>query len=130
MPRDRCSAAGSLEEPDREDVMDPMQGYNPFDNPQALPWDKLAAIQSQCPVAKLDSGAYFFTRYADVHEALRDGGERLRHFAHEGGMRVPGVVVPPGEMRTNETDAPSHTRRRALLMTALHPRLIASAEPF
>src|SRR4051812_8115520 len=125
-PQDAASESSDRRKTD----MDPMQGYNPFDNAQDLPWDKLADIQSQCPVAKLDSGAYFFTRYADVHEALRDGGERLRHFAHEGGMRAPGVVVPPEEMLINEIDGASHTRRRALLMTALHPRLIASAEPF
>jgi hypothetical protein len=78
----------------------------------------------------LETGQYFLTRYDDVHDALKDGGERLHNFAHEGGMRAPGVIVPEQEQLINEMDGARHTRRRKLLMTALHPRLISGAEPY
>lgn len=107
-----------------------LEGYNPFDNTQDVPWELFATLRSNCPVARLKGGQQFLTRYDDVHEALRDGGERLRHFSHEGGMRAPGVVVPEEERLINEIDGPRHTRRRKLLLTALHPRLIAAAEPY
>jgi cytochrome P450 len=110
--------------------VDTLHGFDPFDNAQPVPWEWLAGLRSQCPVGRLDTGQYLFTRYEDVHEALKDGGERLHHFAHEGGMRAPGVVVPEEEQLINEIDGPRHSRRRKLLMTALHPRLIAAAEPY
>src|SRR3954464_13627464 len=103
-----------------------VEGLNPFDNTLDLQHERLSDLRASCPVARLDTGQYFFTRYDDVHEILRDGGERIRHSNHEGGMRAPGVVVPPEERRLNEIDGPPHTRRRKLLMTALHPRLIAA----
>ena len=81
-----------------------LEGFAPFDNGQDIPWDLFAEVRDECPVAKLDTGQYFFTRYEDVHEALKDGGERLHHFAHEGGMRAPGVIVPPEEQLINEID--------------------------
>jgi cytochrome P450 len=105
-------------------------GFDPFDNAQQVPWEWLAGLRSECPVGRLDTGQHLFTRYDDVHEALRDGGERLHHFAHEGGMRAPGVIVPEEEQLINEIDGSRHSRRRKLLMTALHPRLIAAAEPY
>jgi len=110
--------------------MTTLEGFNPFDNAQDVPWETFSALRASCPVARLDAGQHLLTRYQDVHEALKDGGERLRHFAHEGGMRTPGVIVPEEEQLINEIDGPRHTRRRKLLMTALHPRLIAAAEPY
>jgi cytochrome P450 len=107
-----------------------LEGFDPFDNAQDIPWEMFTELRGQCPVGRLDTGQYFLTRYDDVHDALKDGGERLRHFAHEGGMRAPGVIVPPEEQLINEIDGLRHTRRRKLLMTALHPRLISGAEPY
>jgi cytochrome P450 len=104
--------------------------FDPFDNAQDIPWELFDELRAECPVARLSNGFYFFTRYDDVHEAVRDGGERIRNFAHEGGMRAPGVVVPEEEKLINELDGPRHTRRRRLLMSALQIRLIAGAEPY
>lgn len=110
--------------------MGSLEGFDPFDNGQEIPWSLFARLREECPVARLDGGQLLVTRYDDVHEALKDGGERIRHFAHEGGMRAPGVHVPVEERLINEIDGPRHTRRRKLLLTALHPRLIAKAEPY
>lgn len=110
--------------------MGSLEGFDPFDNAQDVPWDLFATLREKCPVGSLDAGQLLLTRYDDVHEALKDGGERIRNFAHEGGMRAPGVHVPEEERLINEIDGPRHTRRRKLLLTALHPRLIAKAEPY
>jgi cytochrome P450 len=45
-------------------------------------------------------------------------------------MRAAGVIVPTEEQLINEMDGKRHTRRRRLLTTALHPRLIAGMEPY
>ncbi len=110
--------------------MDDGWGFDPFDDHQPVPWDYFAELRRSCPVLPLPTAVLFLSRYEDVHEILRDGGERVRHFSHEGGMRAPGVVVPDEEKLINELDGARHTRRRKLLMSALHPRLIAAAEPY
>src|SRR5438045_1122697 len=74
------------------DTTEQLDGLDPFDSGLDLQHERLARLRAQCPVAHLPTGQYFFTRYDDVHEILRDGGERIRHFTHEGGMRAPGVV--------------------------------------
>jgi hypothetical protein len=45
-------------------------------------------------------------------------------------MRALGVDVPDDERLTGEIERPRHTVLRHVLMTALHPRLVARAEPF
>ena len=71
-----------------------VEGFNPFDNAQDIPWERFAELREECPVSMLETGQYFLTRYDDVHDALKDGGERLHNFAHEGGMRAPGSSCP------------------------------------
>src|SRR5262249_31532486 len=69
-------------------------------------------------------------RHDDVHLVLRDGGPRVKAFSHEGKMRALGVTVPDDERLTGEIEGPRHTVLRHVLMTALHARLVAGAEPF
>jgi len=104
--------------------------FDPFDDHQPVAWEYFSELRRSCPVTELPMGMLLLSRYDDVHDILRDGGERVRHFSHEGGMRAPGVIVPDEEKLINELDGPRHTRRRKLLMTALHPRLVAAAEPY
>lgn len=104
--------------------------FDPFDDHQPVPWELFGELRLSCPVMELPGGILLVSRYEDVHDILKDGGERVRHFSHEGGMRAPGVTVPDEEKLINELDGPRHTRRRKLLMTALHPRLVAAAEPY
>jgi cytochrome P450 len=110
--------------------IDEGRAFDPFDDHQAVPWGYFSELRRSCPVMELPTEVLFLSRYEDVHDILRDGGERVRHFSHEGGMRAPGVVVPDEEKLINELDGARHTRRRKLLMTALHPRLVAAAEPY
>jgi cytochrome P450 len=110
--------------------MDDGRAFDPFDDHQSVPWEYFSEVRRSCPVMELPTAMLFLSRYEDVHDILRDGGERVRHFSHEGGMRAPGVVVPDEEQLINELDGARHTRRRKLLMSALHPRLIAAAEPY
>src|SRR6185436_8175385 len=94
------------------------------------PYDAIAEMRDRCPVAHLPSGFFLASRHDDVHEALRDGGPTVKVFSHEGKMRALGVVVPEEERLIGEVEGPAHTVLRQLLMSALHPRLVASAEPY
>jgi cytochrome P450 len=108
-----------------------VQQLDPFDsNLTEVPYEEIADMRAQCPVAHLDSGFYFASRHDDVAAALRDGGPRVKVFSHEGKMRALDVVVPDDEQLTGEIEGPRHTRLRQLLMTALHQRLVAASEPF
>ena len=105
--------------------------YDPFDNaPCPVAYDTLRMLREQCPVTQLPSGFYLATRHDDVHMVLRDGGPRVKAFSHEGKMRALGVTVPDDERLTGEIEGPRHTVLRHVLMSALHPRLVAAAEPF
>ena len=105
--------------------------YDPFDNaPCPVAYDTLRTLREQCPVTRLSTGFYLATRHDDVHFVLRDGGPRVKAFSHEGKMRALGVTVPDDERLTGEIEGPRHTVLRHVLMSALHPRLVATAEPF
>lgn len=105
--------------------------YDPFDNaPCPVAYDALRELRERCPVTRLATGFYLATRHDDVHHVLRDGGPRVKAFSHEGKMRALGVTVPDDERLTGEIEGPRHTVLRHVLMTALHPRLVAAAEPF
>ena len=104
---------------------------DPFDSSLTdVPYDEIAEMRQQCPVAHLDSGFFFASRHDDVAAALKDGGPRVKVFSHEGKMRALDVVVPDDEQLTGEIEGPRHTRLRQLLMTALHQRLVAGSETF
>jgi cytochrome P450 len=108
-----------------------VESFDPFGNGMtAVPYDELAALRERCPVVKLESGFFLATRYDDVLSALKDGGPRVKVFSHEGKMRALDVVVPDDEQLTGEIEGPRHTRLRQLLMSALHPRLVAATEPY
>jgi cytochrome P450 len=108
-----------------------LEGFDPYDNaPTNVAYDLMAELRRECPVAWLDTGFWYFSRYDDVAAALKDGGAKVIAFSHEGKNRATGVVVPKEEVLIMEMDGPRHTWLRRLLQTALHPRLIASAEPY
>ena len=114
-----------------EDIEDVVAAYDPLDSQlEHVPYDAIAALRDRCPVAALPSGYYLASRHDDVHDALRDGGPEVKVFSHEGKMRALGVVVPEEERLIGEVEGPAHTVLRQLLMSALHPRLVASAEPY
>ena len=105
--------------------------YDPFDNaPCPVAYDTLRELRQHCPVTQLPTGFYLATRHDDVHLVLRDGGPRVKAFSHEGKMRALGVSVPDDERLTGEIEGPRHTVLRHVLMTALHARIVAAAEPF
>jgi cytochrome P450 len=112
-------------------MTDESVAYDPFDNaPCPVAYDTLRELRERCPVTQLPTGFFLATRHDDVHAVLRDGGPRVKVFSHEGKMRALGVNVPDDERLTGEIEGPRHTVLRHVLMTALHPRLVARAEPF
>jgi cytochrome P450 len=113
------------------DVHDVAADYDPLDSSlEHVPYDAISTLREQCPVAALPSGFFFASRHDDVHEALRDGGPVVKVFSHEGKMRALDVVVPEDERLIGEIEGPKHTLMRQLLMSSLHPRLVASCEPY
>ena len=113
------------------DIDEVVGGYDPLDSElEHVPYEAIAALRDRCPVAALPSGYYFASRHDDVHEALRDGGPVVKVFSHEGKMRALGVVVPEEERLIGEVEGPRHTVLRQLLMSSLHPRLVAGSEPY
>ncbi|HEX4082389.1 MAG TPA: hypothetical protein VHX40_05435, partial [Acidimicrobiales bacterium] len=69
--------------------------FDPYDNaPTEVAYDVMAELRGECPVARLDTGFWYFSRYDDVSAALKDGGARVKVFSHEGKNRATGVVVP------------------------------------
>jgi cytochrome P450 len=112
-------------------MTDETVSYDPFDSaPCPVAYDTLHVLRERCPVTQLTSGFFLATRHDDVHHVLRDGGPRVKEFSHEGKMRALGVTVPDDERLTGEIEGPRHTVLRHVLMTALHARLVARAEPF
>jgi cytochrome P450 len=111
--------------------MGTLAAFDPYDNaPTDVAYDVMAELRQECPVARLDTGFWYFSRYDDVAAALKDGGTKVKVFSHEGKNRATGVVVPENEKLLAEMEGPRHTWLRRLLQTALHPRLIASSEPY
>jgi cytochrome P450 len=105
--------------------------FDPYDNaPTDVAYDVMAELRSECPVARLETGFWYFSRYEEVAAALKDGGARVKVFSHEGKNRATGVVVPDEQKLIMEMEGPRHLMLRRLLQTALHPRLIASSEPY
>jgi cytochrome P450 len=92
------------------------------DNPYPI-WDDL---RERCPVAtskRFQDGAYFATRYDDVHEIAYDS----EHFSSRRVIvrlqKIPLVSAPP-----ITSDPPAHTPARKLLLPAFAPKEIAKLE--
>lgn len=111
--------------------MGSFEDFDPYDDrARHVDHDVMAELRTGCPVARLSSGYLYLARHEDVARALRDGGARVKAYSHAGKNRADGVVVPEDEQLLAEMEGPRHTRLRRLLQTALHPRLVAGAEPY
>lgn len=118
-------------DPLEHDESDILSRYDPFANASGeVPYALLHEWRARFPIAKLPTGYYFASRHDDVHAALRDGGPAVDVFSHEGKMRALDVVVPEEERLIGEVEGPRHTKLRKLLMTSLHPSLVANVRDY
>jgi cytochrome P450 len=104
-----------------------VRAFNPFDAAQAQNADPiLAELRRETPVALIGEGMYYVTRHAECRQVLRDSSR----FTNAQGFKGPGVVIPPEERLLGELDPPHHTRVRRVMVTALTPTIVRSAEGF
>ncbi len=101
--------------------------FDPFDAEQVQgAWPLLEELRREGPVAALDGGMHYITRYEPCRELLRD----TTSFSNAQGFKAPGVVVPPEDRILGEMDPPQHTAVRRVMVTALTPKVVHAAEPF
>ena len=87
-------------------------------------WDDL---RQRCPVAtsqRFEDGAYFATRYDDVHAIAYDA----EHFSSRRVIVREQKLKPPPGAPPITSDPPEHTPARKLLLPAFAPREIAKLE--
>ena len=102
-------------------------GFDPFDPGQAQrAWPLLKELRREGPVAPIAGGMHYVTRHAECREVLRD----TEAFSNASGMKAPGVEIPFEDRILGELDPPQHSVVRRVMVTALTPKVVHSAEPF
>jgi cytochrome P450 len=89
-------------------------------------WPLLAELRSASAVAEIAGGMKYVTRHAACRDVLRDN----ERFSNASGFKAPGVEVPYEDRLLGELDPPLHTPVRRVMVGALTPRAVHSAEPF
>lgn len=89
-------------------------------------YDIYAEMRSACPVAHSShyGGHWVVTRYADIHEILRNP----KVFSSES-VNVPGTIGQEGPMIPIEIDPPDHSVYRRLINPLFSPKRMADIEP-
>jgi cytochrome P450 len=101
--------------------------FNPFDAEQAHDsWPLLADLRKESAVVDIGDGIAYVTRHAECRRLLRD----TDGFSSAQGFKAPGVVVPLEDRTLGELDPPNHTLVRRVMVTALTPKVVRSAEPY
>ena len=90
-------------------------------------WELMARFRRERPVAPIQGGFYYVSRYEDARAMLRD--ETL--FSNVGGMRRTGLEVPLEDSSIGELGPPVHAPARKLSTTAAQGgRVLKLAAPF
>src|SRR4051812_32747063 len=101
--------------------------FNPFDADQAHnSWPLLADLREESAVVDIGDGMAYVTRHAACRQLLRD----TEGFSSAQGFKAPGVVVPLEDRTLGELDPPNHTLVRRVMVTALTPKSVRTAEPY
>jgi len=101
--------------------------FDPFDTEQVqAAWPLLEELRRAGPVAALNDNMDYITRYEPCKRVMRD----TVTFSNASGFKAPGVTVAPEERILGEMDPPQHTAVRRVMVTALTPKVVHSAEPF
>lgn len=104
-----------------------MTRFNPFDPEQAHDsWRLLAELRRESAVVDIGDGMAYVTRHSECRQLLRD----TDGFSSAQGFKAPGVVVPIEDRTLGELDPPNHTLVRRVMMTALTPKSVKTAEPY
>src|SRR3990172_6644821 len=71
-----------------------------------ISYERMAQLRRERPVARTGSGLWYLSRYWDCRRVFEDN----KTFSNVGGLRAPGVVIPPEERMINEMEPPEDTR--------------------
>src|SRR5437588_7522524 len=101
--------------------------FNPFDAEQAHnSWPLMADLRRESAVAEIADGMAYVTRHGECRRLLRD----TDGFSSAQGFKAPGVVVPLEDRTLGELDPPNHMLVRRVMVTALTPKAVKTAEPY
>ncbi|MHB8670033.1 MAG: cytochrome P450 [Acidimicrobiales bacterium] len=101
--------------------------FDPFDAEAVqAAWPLLEELRRDAPLAPIGEGMQYVTRHAECRRVLRD----TTSFSNASGFKAPGVVVPAEDRILGEMDPPQHTAVRRVMITALTPQVVRSAEEF
>jgi cytochrome P450 len=101
--------------------------FDPFDAEQVQgAWPLLEELRRETPLAPIGDGMVYVTRHEECRAVLRD----VTSFSNASGFKAPGVVVPLEDRILGEMDPPQHTAVRRVMVTALTPKVVRSAEAF
>jgi cytochrome P450 len=101
--------------------------FDPFDPSQSRDaWDLLHRLRDESPIATVAGGLRYVTRHTEARAVLRD----TETFSNASGLKAPGVVIPLEDRLLGELDPPRHTAVRRVMVTAMTPKVVHSAEPF
>jgi len=101
------------------DVFDPAQTHDM--------WDLMREFRRSAPVARIQGGFVYVSRYADARAVLRDE----RTFSNVGGMRPTGLEIPLHDASIGELGPPVHRPARKLASIAAQGgSVLKRARPF
>ena len=102
--------------------------FHPFDAAQTQNmWALMREFRERAPVAPIDDGFVYVSRYADARTVLRNS----EIYSNAGGMRPTGLVVPIEDRSIGETIPPVHGPIRKLAMAAAAgPGVVENLRPF
>ena len=112
-------------------------GLNPFEPGFAEnPYPQYRRLREAEPVHRTPFGPFMLTRWADVHQLLRDPSTSVEERNAVGRLRVGSRVIeadPEREARWPKAilniDPPDHTRLRRLVSKAFTPRTVEQLRP-
>ncbi len=92
--------------------------FDPFDVSQMNDlWNLTRELRQSDPIARLDSGIVYVSRYRDARHVFRSP----QLFSSQHGFKAESVEVPLGDATLGELDQPEHGPARRLAMAAAGP---------
>ncbi|MBW2270621.1 MAG: cytochrome P450 [Deltaproteobacteria bacterium] len=90
-------------------------------------WELMREFRQKAPVARIQGGFVYVSRYREARAVLRDAGT----FSNAGGMRKPGVEIPIHDASIGELVPPVHGPvRKVALVAAQGTGVVKAARPF
>ncbi len=100
-----------------------VHAFDPFAHLEDVPYDTLAGLRAECPVARTPTG-WYLTKFDEVLDATKDVETFVSSF------RDPGVVVPEEEKLISEIAEPRHGKVRRIINATVAHHKSMRAEPF